>query len=354
MTAEARVERLLDWFGLGNAERSGLTVLQGHLDDSALGLERARYRNAANRVDEIVHCASSTSFSERKRPEVETTNVADLENILEFAAQSRCRFFHHVSTAYVAGNRSGPCEEELVDTQKFTNVYEETKYVGERIIKDRCEREGIALNIYRPSIVYGDSRTGRTIRFDAVYYPVKAVLFFKTLFEKDIREHGGHKARTLGITIDERGHVRLPLRIEATPAGGINLIPIDYFLEAFMAIMDDSRGGGVFHIVNTRLTTLTELADYTSRFFHVDGIRAVPGEAFLKAPRNGLELLFDHSIEAYGPYMRDTRVFRNEKTSEILEKKNVACPVFDYEMFSRCMGYAVDVNWGARLFEQVK
>lgn len=354
LTAQERIHQLLDWFGATREERSRLAVFEGHLDAPDLGLDRAHYDNLANTVDEIVHCASNTSFSERKREAVEKANVANLENILALAAGSGCYFFHQVSTAYVAGKRAGPCKEELVETREFTNVYEETKYLAERIIKARCEREGIKLTIYRPSIVYGDSQSGRTIRFDGVYYPVRTVSFFKNLYEKDINEHGGKKAHEMGVEIDEKGRMYLPLRVEVTASGGINLIPIDYFVRAFMAIMEDCLEGEVFHIVNTRITTIEDLAEHTRRFFHIEGIQPVPRDAFTGAPRNGLEILFDRYIEAYGPYMKDKRVFKNGKTEAILGKRNIACPDFDYEVFSRCMQYAVDVDWGTRLFNQTR
>jgi len=92
----------------------------------------------------------------------------------------------------------------------------------------------------------------------------------------------------------------------------------------------------------------------STRFFRVDGIRAVPDTAFLEVPRNGLEILFDQYVEAYGPYMKDRRVFENSKTEAILGKRNIACPDFDYGIFSKCVQYAVDVDWGTKLFDRAK
>ena len=354
LPADERVHRLLEWFGVDRKDASRLRVLEGDLDDPSLGLDKARYAELTDVTDEIVHCASDTSFSERKRAAVEKANVANLEHVLALAARSRCCFFHHVSTAYVAGKKTGQCREELVETREFTNVYEETKYVAERNAVVSCRNEGIRLNIYRPSVVYGDSRTGRTTRFNAVYYPVKTVVFFRDVYEKDLKERGGKKAREMGVTIDESGLVHLPLRVEATRVGGINLIPIDYFVRAFTAIMGESLEGGIFHIVNTKLTTIEKLAEFTERFFRVDGIRAVQDSEFLEVPRNGLEILFDQYVEAYGPYMKDRRVFENSKTEAILGKRGIACPDFDYGIFSKCMQYAVDVDWGMKLFDPVR
>jgi hypothetical protein len=202
--------------------------------------------------------------------------------------------------------------------------------------------------------VYGDSGTGRNIRFNALYYPVKAIFFFKNLYEKDIGRNDGRKAAEMGVRMEQDGTIHLPITVKVTASGGINLIPINYFTEAFMAIMEDCLEGGIFHIINTRTTVIEEIVDYIERYFRVKGISIVRCETFVQLPQNGLDVLFDHYIQAYGPYIRDTRIFKNSRAEAILKKRNIGCPEFDYDIFSRCMQYAVDVGWGTRLFTQIK
>jgi hypothetical protein len=48
--------------------------------------------------------------------------------------------------------------------------------------------------------------------------------------------------------------------------------------------------------------------------------------------------------------MRDKRTFVMDNAQGILAKRGIACPEFDFEIFSRCMNYAVEVDWGARLY----
>ena len=350
LSAEERVRQVLDWHCVDRRKRSGLRVLEGRLDDPDLGLGGSRYGDVAKAVDEIINCASNTSFSERKRTEVERANVANLENVLTFAAKSGCSFFHHVSTAYVAGKTRARFKEELADTTEFHNVYEETKYLAERAAVNRCSEEGIRLSVYRPSIIYGDSRSGRTLLFNGLYYPIRTVVFFKKLYEEDIEKHDGIKAKEIGAERRGNGNLYLPLRVEATSPGGINVIPIDYFVQAFTAIMDECSEGGFYHIVNKRITVIEDLARYTERFFGIEGIRIVPHDVFGKTPKNGLEILYDHYVEAYSPYIKDARVFDDARTAAVLIKKNVTCPEFDYDIFSKCMQYALDVDWGTRLF----
>ena len=343
-----RAERLFRWLGLDPGQATQLKVIEAYLDRPDFGLERSLYDSIAAQTDEIIHCASNTSFSERKRKEVETDNIVNLRHLLDFAGTSRCSAFHHMSTAYAAGKKQGLCREDHVDTGTFTNVYEETKYLGEQMISEVCRNQGIRLTIYRPSIVYGDSKTGRTLRFNALYYPIRTVLFFKNLFEKDIQEKGGKRAKQMGVKMNGHGSVYLPIRIEAEEKGGINIIPVDYLVAAFLEIMDTYREGGLFHIVNHRLITIRELVEYTKRFFNVEGIEVVLPGTLDASPRNSLEILFDNYVEAYRPYMMDTRIFENGKTREVLAQKNIKCPDFDFDLFTRCMSYAVESEWGTR------
>jgi nucleoside-diphosphate-sugar epimerase len=352
LAGHERVEQLLDWLEVSPPDRSKYRVIEGYLEEPHLGLGRARCDELLEEIDEVIHCASSTSFSGRKRAEVEAANIRGLQNVLEVAAKSRCHYLHYLSTAYVAGKNGGPCREELVETDQFTNVYEETKCRGEKMAARICAEEGIRLNIYRPSIVYGNSQTGKSLAFRGLYYPIRTVLFLKDLYETDIREHGGKRAKEMGVSREADGSLHLPIRLEAHQEGGINLIPIDYFLEAFMAVMEECLEGGIFHLVNDKSKRIEELIDYTQRMFHIRGIRACHAEDFEKVPRNGLEALFDSYLEAYGPYIRDSRIFENKKAESILRKRNITCPDFDFDIFSRCMGYALDSGWGSRLLKK--
>ncbi len=350
LSATERFFRLLDWFGVEKHQRSRIQVLEGQLDHPTLGLNAGEYISVLDRVDETIHCASDTSFSVLKREEVEKTNVEGLKNLLALVVRSRCRSFHLISTAYVAGAVNGLCKEDYVPTETFHNVYEETKARGEQIAMARCLEKGIKLGVYRPSIVCGDANTGRTLRFNALYYPVRTMHFFQKIYTRDILEQGGSKARSMGIHLDQAGTLHLPVRIESSESGGINLIPVNHFVESFISLLEDAPEGGVFHIVNPRNTEISHLIDYTQRFFRLKGIRIAASEEFRITSRNALEVLFENHVRAYSPYMKDTRVFENHRTENILSQRNIVCPEFNYDLFATCMQYALDVDWG-RLLE---
>ncbi len=348
---EDRVRRLLDWFGLPDASRRGLKVVEGDITQPELGLGPAALRGTLGGIDEIIHCASNTAFSDRKRGEVEAVNTDGLARVLALAKESGAGFFHHLSTAFVAGRTAGLCPETPVAAGEFHNVYEETKARGERLAAEACAGAGLGLAIYRPSIVYGDSRTGRSLLFNAVYYPVRTAVLLKAVYEKDILERGGRKAAELGISIEPDGTTRLPMRVEASGRGGLDLIPVDFFTAAFLALLEEATDGAIFHIVNGRPKPVEDIVDYTSRFFGISGVRACSPEELGASARNPLEALYGQYIEAYGPYMMDVRAFGTAASGPILSRLGIVCPEFDYRVFSRCMEYAVRTGWGARLFE---
>ena len=347
MSATQRVRQALDCFNLEPHHLHRLRIIEGSLDSPRFGLGNEAFDRLLRDVDEVIHCASDTSFLERKRGSVEKANITGMKNMLDLAIEGHCYFFHYISTVFAAGKKTGICREELDGNANFTNVYEETKYRAERMAAEACRKNGLRLSIYRPSIVYGDSKTGRSTRFNAVYYPVKMIFLLKNLFEEDIRERGGNNASEMGVRLTDDGSLYLPIRVEVVHNGGINLIPVDHFVSAFTALLEECLYGGIFHIVNRTSTRIEDLIDYIKKLFNVIGIEPHQIESCGMKTRNSLETLFDTYIDIYGPYIRDTRTFDNRNAQAILSRKGVVCPDFDYEVFSRCMNYAIACGWGA-------
>ncbi len=344
-SAEDRLARVLNWHGLDTKCRDKAVLVVGGLNVPGLGIKSGFRNSIQNKINRIIHCASDTSFSSRNREKVWAANVDSLQSLLDFAAESPCRRFIHLSTAYAAGRVEGPCREVPVNTQHFFNVYEESKAAAENYLRSQCAALGIKLSIIRPSIVYGDSRTGRTLRFNALYYPVKTALFLKKIYREDILKHGGKKAAAAGVRLKENGTVELPLRIKVNNSSGINLIPIDFMVNAFIAVTENPSVNGIHHIVSPNPTQIKNIITYASAQFKLEGIRACNSEEFTTEPPNMLERLYERYLDAYLPYMQDSRIFLTEKTAPILEKKKIACPLFNESIFRRCMSYAESQGW---------
>jgi dTDP-4-dehydrorhamnose reductase len=348
-TLQERISKLLRWFGIEELAGQLELVVIDFLKPM-LGIPEAEYKNLCAITEQIIHCASDTSFAERKRDTIFKSNVTSLEGILEFAANAKVNFFHYISTAYVAGANVTICKERISSATDFLNVYEESKARAESIISTFCEKNEIPYTIIRPSIVYGDSHTGRSLKFNALYFPIQSIKYIKEIYLNDIKNHDGKKSNQNGIFIDKEGFLCLPLRIYLPKEGALNLIPIDYFVNATMKIIAKATSGGIYHLTNNSHTKLETISIYNEKHMKIKGVEIIYGKSFDHVLRNPAEELFDRFIEPYRLYLSDNRIFDRVNTDLITD--NLYPPEFTYEIFKNCMEYANSVNWGELIFAE--
>jgi nucleoside-diphosphate-sugar epimerase len=342
-----RISRLLYWFGFDSC-LDQVTCVDTDLSQDNLGIPTGEYSRLCSVVESVIHCASDTSFSESKREKVMAANINNLKGILEFSKNAHVNFFHYISTAYVAGTGVTYCKETLSSVKTFTNVYEESKAEAEKIISRFCEKNSICLSIIRPSIVYGDSQSGRSLKFNALYFPVRSAQTIRDIYLNDILNNGGLKAAKNGIFIDKEDYLFLPLKIYLPHEGNINIIPVDYFVNTTIKIIENCSSNGIYHLTNPFHTSMKIIAKYYEQLMKVNGVEIIYGPMPDDLIRNPAEELFDRFIEPYRPYLSDIRVF--DRTNTILATENLNPPEFTYDIFKICMEYAIKVNWGTSIF----
>ena len=211
-----------------------LNVLAGDIEQPGLGLSEANRARVAEEVTTVVHCAASVSF-DLSLEESRRINVDGTRNVLELAERcSRLERLTYVSTAYVAGEPRGLFREDQLDVgQRFRNPYERSKFEAEQVLRERAA--GMPLQILRPSIIVGDSRTGRTSSFNVLYGPLKAFA---------------------------RG--RIPA-IPARRSAPVDIVPVDYVADRAYELLTDGPDG-TFHLVAGRnATTVGRLLELTAR-----------------------------------------------------------------------------------------
>lgn len=175
------------------------TLVEGDITREGLGIEASRRDPILSRLDSVFHLAAvydlavTAEFAHR-------VNVIGSRNMIAFAkAAPRFHRFHHVSTAYVSGTFEGVFKETDLDRgQAFKNHYESTKFESE---KDVAE-SGLPFTVYRPGVVWGDSRTGETAKFDGPYSVMGAMEKVPLVF------------------------------LEPPKDATMNVVPIDYVIEA--------------------------------------------------------------------------------------------------------------------------
>ena len=210
-----------------------LTAVAGDIERGGLGLSAETAERLRGEVSTVLHCAASVSF-DLPLEESRRVNVEGTRHMADFARSCRrLERFSYVSTAYVAGEPGGLFrEDELAVGQSFRNPYERSKFEAEVAL--RSEGADLPLQILRPSIIVGESTTGRTSSFNVLYGPLKAFA---------------------------RGAIRaIPARRDSP----VDIVPVDYVADRVYELVTDGENG-TFHVVAGRnATTVGRLLELSS------------------------------------------------------------------------------------------
>jgi long-chain acyl-CoA synthetase len=261
-------------------------AIAGDLSKPTLGLDSGTYADLCDRVTYIVHSAADLRVDATVE-ELRTTNVNGVANIIDFARLAyRLEHLVHVSTAYVAGGRTGTVDEDdLTDAFGFGSPYEQTKYEAERLVRDGASE--LPVTIVRPSMIVGDSRTGEIKTFNTFYTPLRLFL--------------SGKLRVVPARRDLR----------------VNIVPVDYVADAIVRLMFDPRAvGTTFHLTTPtdELPTAGDVLSFARRWAREHlGVR-LRSPVFLPI---GLRL-GGRTVRLLKPYFRERRRFRRDHADELL------------------------------------
>jgi len=152
------------WSGAGLHER--VTAVEGDLRSVGLGLTGEVHALIRQQVRAIVHFAADTRFS-NPLAQAQAVNTAGTEHLLELAYECTSSVrFAHVSTAFVAGRRTGTIAEELdAPSAGWVNAYEQSKYEAEQLVR----RHAADWVIFRPATVVCDDCHGAVSQLNAVH-----------------------------------------------------------------------------------------------------------------------------------------------------------------------------------------
>ncbi len=164
---EAKRRWLCDWADVPRDRAERLVAVQGDVTRFGLGLTD-KHRAAAKSVTGIVHAAAVTRFDQTPIT-ARLNNVVGTTNILTHALHCpKIERIGIVSTAFVAGRRSGTIREEELDLNvDFNNEYERSKALAEH--QALSARHELPVDIYRLSIVVGRRADGHISRLSGVY-----------------------------------------------------------------------------------------------------------------------------------------------------------------------------------------
>jgi nucleoside-diphosphate-sugar epimerase len=141
-------------------------AVRGDLRAPGLGLDRWTRARVLDSMDTVLHAAGTTSFSQPLAA-ARATNVEGTWEVTRLAGEARRAVrFGFVSSAFVAGRRTGlVAERDAAGGAGWVNAYEQSKAEAESIVR------GFAgpWTIFRPSTVVYDAARARVPQHNAVH-----------------------------------------------------------------------------------------------------------------------------------------------------------------------------------------
>ncbi len=328
--ARARIVRMIESTA-PDVPQAQLEVAFADVTQPELGLDAGVHAALlAGGPVQIVHGAAEVRFN-LPFEVMEQQNVGGTRNVLALARtlaeRGRLSRLDHVSTAFVAGDRSDVALETDLDVgQRSRNDYERTKLLAEIEVR-RAIDAGLPITVHRPSIIVGDSRTGRASSFKVLYWPMK---------------------------VYARGRWRTIFgRRDCT----VDAVPVDYVADAMVALMKRPEATHrTFHLAagTDRQSTIGELVALAEQVFEQKPVRYVDPQIYLRWIRpllRPLLMLFRPDVARRGgvylPYLERNPSFSTREAESLLP---IAPPkVTDY--FGVILRYAHRSDFGRREFE---
>ncbi len=312
----------------------------GDITKADLGLSDADRDRLIHDTDYLIHTAAVIGIR-HTREEFWDVNVDGTGHVLKFAGRIQAdhplRRFSHVSTAYVAGTRSGLIREDSLEDAGFSSLYEQSKFEGESLAAAAMDR--FPVSIFRPGQIVGDSKTGRVKNFNTLYYPLK--LYLK---------------RQLRV---------FPIRKSMR----VNMVPVDYVAQSIVRITyEEGAAGKTFHLTvpASMQPTVGELIDAVRDwaeenlsirlrkpiFLPVPFLGKIGASYNLSESRSKKSVLTN--MLSLAPYFTENKTFDTTNTESILGSYQL-----DWHTYlPQLLRYATDKNFldhnSRTVFEQVR
>lgn len=325
--ARARVDALLQhWERRLQRTLPRPVVLDGDLNRPDLALPASDRAWIKAHCDAALHCAASLTFLADQPGEPYRTNVEGTRQLLALCESTGIRRLHHVSTAYVCGDRQGTIREADVDVgQSFNNDYEASKLQAETLVRNSSFLE--SLTVYRPSIIVGDSETGYTSSFFGIYIPLQLI-------------HRGIQAGRCSADQAEPFYRLWGLEGRELK----NLVPVDWVADVIAEIVGRPElHGATYHLTNPRPVMISDL----ERAWR-SALASAPGKVATTAEnRQGFAaeaFSGESELDSLRGYLRSDPEFDVENLQRAVP--HVSCPQLDHTRLTKLSEYALGTDFG--------
>ncbi len=243
-------------------------------------------RNLKISAGQFWHCAASLNYEESQAANIFATNLDGTKNALALAKHIGATCFNYISTAYVAGTRTGIILEELMkdgDGQQNCNLYEKSKTQAEALV---AQTKTMSTRIFRPSVVIGHSQTHAVVgSFTGVYGLIRRL---RQQFKK---VSGRLQEGTVRMVADPKAHV--------------NFIPVDMVARQAVQCAHSSSTELVFHLTNATPPTVADILGAIYREMNMPE----PHYVNSKEDLSSFDAQLHQKIDFFNPYLAGDKVF---------------------------------------------
>lgn len=326
-----RLSSLAYWgWSPDDAAAQRLHFVLGDIRLPQFGLDAATWLGLADQATHLIHCAASVKLN-MTAGEAQQTAVVPTRTLLDLARatarRGQLRKLDVVSTVGVWGRTPGLMPERPVpEVTEFHNTYESAKAEAERALWR--EAQDLPLTVHRPSMVVGDTGTGRARHFQVFYHLCEFL----------------SGTRTFGV-MPRLGDLRL------------DTVPVDWVAAAVAwSSQHPDAAGKVFHLCSgpTLSQPLPALQRLVRETWRAHG-RPVP--PLWTLPRGVLQALIPiigalagaptrRALKALPPvlaYLGESQGFQNTETARILAAAGLPVPS-PAQYLPRVLGHYLQVR----------
>ena len=329
-SASTRVEALIrHWEETLGMSLPRPVVIEGDLSMPLCGIsEEDRHWMHWNCSDLLNNAASLSFRGSDRTADPWLTNVTGTENILALAKATGIEHFHHVSTAYVCGLRSGTVLEDELDVgQAFGNDYETSKADAEKMV--RSADHLASATVYRPSIIVGDSQTGYTSTYHGFFAGLRL----------------GHTLLTRVVKGSTSGSALLSL-LGVNLADHKNFVPVDWVSEVIThAVQSPAARGRTLHLTHPDPLSMLIVGKVIQDAVETFSVGATPDDPDLCDEQWFADNLRTQ-LDVYQSYFRNDPRFDRRNTEAV--SGHIACPALDTATMMRMSQFAIETDFGRR------
>jgi nucleoside-diphosphate-sugar epimerase len=236
LVGEAQLERSQQLLTrLPIAEQARVELVCGDVTAMDFGMAGRRFLELARRVDLIHHCTCANYggvFGEAERRHY----VGSTGEVLELASASEqhlSRLVHWSSALLFQPQNGRVTETDSSRPLGFRSRVDDMRYRAELLVRGMMTR--VPTTILRPTIIVGDSKTGEMDKSEGPYALLQLIT---------------NSPREVPLPVPGRGDQPCPF------------VPIDYVIEAGLALADNAHSAGrTFHISDERPSSVGHVFD---------------------------------------------------------------------------------------------